>query len=114
MAAILHDTVEDTGTTPEELEAAFGAEVRDLVLELTDDKSLPKEERKRLQVEHAPHSSARAKLVKLGDKIANVCDVAATPPAGWRSSPPLTPSSRPSPAPRADAPSAGGRTMTWR
>jgi (p)ppGpp synthase/HD superfamily hydrolase len=83
VAAILHDTIEDTETTPEELEAAFGTEVRDLVLELTDDKRLPKADRKRLQVEHAPLSSAKAKLVKLGDKIANVRDVAATPPADW-------------------------------
>jgi (p)ppGpp synthase/HD superfamily hydrolase len=83
MAAILHDTIEDTKTTAEELAAAFGTEVRDLVLEVTDDKRLPKAERKRLQIEHAPLSSAKAKLVKLGDKIANVCEVAATPPADW-------------------------------
>jgi len=83
MAAILHDTIEDTDTTPEELGAVFGTEVRDLVLELTDDKRLPKADRKRLQVEHAPLSSAKAKLVKLGDKIANVRDVATTPPADW-------------------------------
>jgi guanosine-3',5'-bis(diphosphate) 3'-pyrophosphohydrolase len=83
MAAILHDTIEDTDTTPEELGAVFGTEVRDLVLELTDDKRLPKADRKRLQIEHASRSSSKAKLVKLGDKIANVRDVAATPPAGW-------------------------------
>jgi guanosine-3',5'-bis(diphosphate) 3'-pyrophosphohydrolase len=83
IAAILHDTIEDTETTPEELEERFGAEVRSLVLEVTDDKRLPKAERKRLQIEHAPSISAKAKLVKLGDKIANVRDVTATPPAGW-------------------------------
>lgn len=83
VAAILHDTIEDTETTPAELEAAFGTEVRDLVLEVTDDKRLPKADRKRLQVEHAPLSSVKARLVKLGDKIANVRDVAAAPPADW-------------------------------
>ena len=83
IAAILHDTIEDTETTPEELEKRFGAEVRALVLEVTDDKRLPKAERKRLQIEHAPSISAKAKLLKLGDKIANVRDVTATPPAGW-------------------------------
>ena len=60
-AAILHDTLEDTETTVQELEAHFGLEVRALVQEMTDDKSLPKEERKRLQVEHAPHLSLRAR-----------------------------------------------------
>lgn len=83
MAAILHDTIEDTETTPEELGAAFGPEVRELVVEVTDDKHLPKAERKRLQIEHAHRRSPKAKLVKLGDKIANVRDVTATPPAGW-------------------------------
>ena len=83
MAAILHDTIEDTETTPEELEEHFGPEVRALVQEVTDDKRLPKAERKRLQVEHAALRSAKAKLIKLGDKIANVRDVTATPPAEW-------------------------------
>src|ERR1041384_6973072 len=77
-AAILHDTIEDTTTTPEELEAAFGAEVRRVVEECTDDTKLPKADRKRLQIEHAPHLSHRAKLVKLGDKIANVRSVTQT------------------------------------
>jgi len=83
MAALLHDTVEDTGTRPEEIEAEFGAEVLFLVMEVTDDKSLPKPERKRLQVEHAPHKSHRAKLLKLADKICNVGDILHTPPADW-------------------------------
>jgi guanosine-3',5'-bis(diphosphate) 3'-pyrophosphohydrolase len=83
MAAILHDTIEDTETTPDELAAAFGPEVRELVVEVTDDKRLPKAERKQLQIEHAHLRSPKAKLVKLGDKIANVRDVTATPPAGW-------------------------------
>ena len=83
VAALLHDTVEDTGTRPEEIEADFGAEVLFLVMEVTDDKSLPKPERKRLQVEHAPHKSHRAKLLKLADKICNVNDILNTPPADW-------------------------------
>jgi (p)ppGpp synthase/HD superfamily hydrolase len=82
-AAILHDTVEDTNTTPEELEEAFGPEVRGVVEEVTDDKLLEKVDRKRLQIEHAPHVSERAKLVKLADKIANVRSVTEAPPAKW-------------------------------
>jgi (p)ppGpp synthase/HD superfamily hydrolase len=83
LAAVLHDTVEDTETTPAELEARFGAEVRSVVEEVTDDKTLPKETRKRLQIEHAPHLSRRAKLVKLADKICNVLDVTHHPPKDW-------------------------------
>jgi guanosine-3',5'-bis(diphosphate) 3'-pyrophosphohydrolase len=83
MAAVLHDTIEDTETTAEELEEHFGPEVRALVLEVTDDKRLPKDERKRLQIDHAPLRSAKAKMIKLGDKIANVRDVTDTPPADW-------------------------------
>jgi guanosine-3',5'-bis(diphosphate) 3'-pyrophosphohydrolase len=82
-AAILHDTIEDTETTPEELEALFGSKVTKVVLELTDDKSLDKAERKRLQIEHAPHSSKKARLVKLADKICNLRDILAAPPKGW-------------------------------
>ena len=83
MAAVLHDTVEDTQTTAEEIEAQFGRTVRKLVEELTDDKSLEKAERKRLQVDHAPTLSKRAKAIKLADKIANVQDVTDAPPANW-------------------------------
>lgn len=83
VAAILHDTVEDTETTVEELAAAFGPAVADIVVEVTDDKRLPKAERKRLQVEHAPHISTKAKLVKLADKICNLRDVVDAPPAHW-------------------------------
>jgi guanosine-3',5'-bis(diphosphate) 3'-pyrophosphohydrolase len=82
-AALLHDTIEDTETTPEELTAAFGAEVAGIVLEVTDDKRLPKAERKRLQIEHAATASSQAKLVKLGDKICNLRDIVATPPHDW-------------------------------
>jgi guanosine-3',5'-bis(diphosphate) 3'-pyrophosphohydrolase len=82
-AAILHDTLEDTQTTAEELEVMFGSEVRQVVEEMTDDKRLPKAERKRLQIEHAPGLSARAKVVKLADKVSNVLGIIQTPPAGW-------------------------------
>ena len=82
-SAVLHDTIEDTLTTAEELEGTFGPDVRYVVEEVTDDKSLPKAERKRLQIEHAPHLSARAKLVKLADKISNVRAIDLTPPANW-------------------------------
>lgn len=83
VAAILHDTIEDTETTEYELVHLFGQRVANIVSEVTDDKSLPKAERKRLQVEHAAHISRRAKLVKLADKICNLRDVAQNPPADW-------------------------------
>jgi guanosine-3',5'-bis(diphosphate) 3'-pyrophosphohydrolase len=82
-AAILHDTIEDTETTYEELVVAFGPEIADVVAEVTDDKSLDKAERKLLQIEHAAHASPRAKLVKLADKTCNLRDIATTPPADW-------------------------------
>jgi len=82
-AAILHDTIEDTQTTAEELEAHFGERVRKVVEEVTDDTTLLKTDRKRLQIEHAPHLSREAQLVKLADKIANVIAVTETPPAKW-------------------------------
>ena len=83
LAALLHDTVEDTDTTIEELRGLFGPEVAGLVAEMTDDKTLPKDVRKRLQVEHAPTASRQARLVKLADKICNVRDVTDSPPATW-------------------------------
>jgi guanosine-3',5'-bis(diphosphate) 3'-pyrophosphohydrolase len=82
-AAILHDVIEDTETTIDELRAAFGDEICDLVMEVTDDKNLPKDVRKSLQIEHAHLSSDKAKLVKLADKIANLRDQATCPPAKW-------------------------------
>jgi guanosine-3',5'-bis(diphosphate) 3'-pyrophosphohydrolase len=82
-AALLHDTLEDTDATREELAELFGEEIAALVAEVTDDKSLPKAQRKALQVEHAPHLSAKARRVKLADKIANLRDVADAPPHGW-------------------------------
>jgi guanosine-3',5'-bis(diphosphate) 3'-pyrophosphohydrolase len=82
-AALLHDTIEDTETTYDELRGAFGPEVADVVVELTDVKFLAKESRKRLQIEKAGHASDRARLVKLADKICNLRDILASPPAGW-------------------------------
>ena len=82
-AALLHDTVEDTETTIEELEARFGKRVASMVAEVTDDKSLSKDERKRLQIVKASSKSPGAKLVKLADKIANLRDLVSAPPAGW-------------------------------
>lgn len=83
VAAILHDTLEDTDTQPEEIQAEFGKEVLALVLEVTDDKSLPKQTRKHLQVETAPHKTRNAKLLKLADKICNVRDLIYSPPRNW-------------------------------
>jgi (p)ppGpp synthase/HD superfamily hydrolase len=83
LAALLHDAIEDTPTTREELEREFGREVADVVVEVTDDKSLPRVERKRLQVESAPRKSARAKLIKIADKTSNLRSIAGSPPVGW-------------------------------
>jgi GTP diphosphokinase / guanosine-3',5'-bis(diphosphate) 3'-diphosphatase len=82
-AALLHDTVEDCGVLPSHLAQRFGQEVAEVVMEVTDDKALPKARRKELQVEHAASISPRAKLVKLADKIANVRDVGQNAPADW-------------------------------
>jgi (p)ppGpp synthase/HD superfamily hydrolase len=83
MAALLHDTIEDVGVTGEELTQRFGSDVAELVTEVTDDKSLPKAERKRLQIEHAPNLSVRAQAIKLADKISNLRAILASPPADW-------------------------------
>ena len=82
-AAILHDTIEDTETTAEELQAVFGVKIASVVVEVTDDKSLEKHVRKQRQIEHAPHISTEAKLVKLADKISNLRDILKSPPADW-------------------------------
>ena len=83
IAGLLHDTVEDVGVKKEEIEERFGDRVTGFVMEVTDDKSLPKPERKRLQVEHAPHLSHEAKQIKLADKISNITDVTNNPPHDW-------------------------------
>ncbi|XP_041356489.1 guanosine-3',5'-bis(diphosphate) 3'-pyrophosphohydrolase MESH1-like [Gigantopelta aegis] len=85
-AALLHDTVEDTHTTIEEIGREFGDEVKGLVSEVTDDKSLPKLERKQQQILHAPHASHKAKLVKLADKLYNLRDLKRGAPVGWSES----------------------------
>lgn len=82
-AALLHDTIEDTETCVAEIAERFGDEVCGIVQEVSDDKTLPSADRKRLQVEHAPHLTRGAKLVKLADKICNLRDVADMPPVGW-------------------------------
>ncbi|WP_200254503.1 HD domain-containing protein [Thiococcus pfennigii] len=82
-AAVLHDTIEDTETTSAELVGHFGERIAAIVLEVTDDKALPKAERKARQVAHAADLSTPAKLVKLADKICNLRDLLAAPPAGW-------------------------------
>ncbi|MFS8039114.1 HD domain-containing protein [Xanthobacter sp. AM11] len=82
-AALLHDVVEDQEVTPAEIAATFGADVAGLVMEVTDDKALDAAERKRRQVAHAPHLSARAKVLKLADKTANLRSLAQDPPLDW-------------------------------
>lgn len=82
-AGLLHDTIEDTETSPEELEQYFGEDVRRTVMEVTDDKALPKAERKRLQIEHAPHISAAGRQVKLADKICNIGCLTPDDPHEW-------------------------------
>ncbi|MEN6373315.1 MAG: HD domain-containing protein [Smithella sp.] len=83
VAALLHDTLEDTNATREEILNNFGKDVLALVLEVSDDKSLPKQERKARQIEKAPFLSLRAKQLKLADKICNISDIANFPPYNW-------------------------------
>lgn len=83
LAGLLHDTIEDTGTPFEELVSEFGAVVADLVAEVTDDKSLEPDVRKRLQVETAPDKSDRAKRIKIADKTSNLRSINESPPRNW-------------------------------
>ncbi|KAH8358910.1 hypothetical protein KR093_003247, partial [Drosophila rubida] len=83
MAALLHDVVEDTDATFSDVEQLFGADITGLVREVTDDKSLEKMERKRLQIVNAPCASHRAKLIKLADKLDNLRDLQVNTPTGW-------------------------------
>jgi guanosine-3',5'-bis(diphosphate) 3'-pyrophosphohydrolase len=82
-AALLHDTIEDTETTARELNSHFGERISGIVVEVSDDKTLEKAERKALQIKHAPLISAQAQVLKLADKIANVRDIGISPPVGW-------------------------------
>jgi guanosine-3',5'-bis(diphosphate) 3'-pyrophosphohydrolase len=82
-AALLHDTVEDTATSLDEILEQFGDKVCQLVAEVTDDKSLPKIQRKRLQIENAPHKSDQAKQLKIADKICNIRDIDKESPGAW-------------------------------
>jgi (p)ppGpp synthase/HD superfamily hydrolase len=82
-AGWLHDTVEDTPTEREDVAELFGEAVAALVIEVTDDKTLAKAERKRLQIEHMAGLSERAQRLKIADKTSNLRAIAASPPAGW-------------------------------
>jgi len=83
VAGLLHDTIEDTETTFAELEMEFGREVADLVAEVSDDKTLEKAERKRLQIETTPAKSDRAKMLKMADKTSNLRSIVHSPPMDW-------------------------------
>ena len=83
IAALLHDAIEDQGVTSEVLASEFGQHVADVVMEVSDDKTLPKDERKRRQIETASKKSREAKLIKLADKISNLRTIAISPAADW-------------------------------
>jgi len=82
-AAVLHDAIEDAGVARDQMTQIFNEDVATLVAEVTDDKSLPKAERKRLQVERTPHKSPRAKMIKIADKTSNLRSITETPPTDW-------------------------------
>lgn len=83
IAALLHDTVEDTDTTMDDIENEFGMIVRGVTAEVTDDKTKPSPVRKQAQIDHAPNASNFAKYVKLSDKLDNCSDLIARTPVGW-------------------------------
>ena len=83
VAALLHDTVEDTDTSIDEIAAEFGHAVASIVAEVTDDPTLDRAAQKQHQIDSAPFKSHGAKLVKLADKIANLRDIAVRPPREW-------------------------------
>ena len=83
VGALLHDTIEDTDTTPAELTAQFGREICSVVLEVTDDTNLDRATRKQVQIERAAQISGKAKLISLADKICNLQDMLTQPPASW-------------------------------
>jgi (p)ppGpp synthase/HD superfamily hydrolase len=82
-AGWLHDTLEDTRTTKEELEKEFGRLVTDIVVEVTVDKSLPEEVRERLLIETTASKSRDARLLRLADTTSNLGAIALSPPVGW-------------------------------
>jgi guanosine-3',5'-bis(diphosphate) 3'-pyrophosphohydrolase len=81
--SLLHDTIEDTDTTEAELREGFGDSTTDVVVAMSDDKSLPKAERKRLQIVHAKDWSYSARLAEYADKICNMRDLTVEFPEGW-------------------------------
>ncbi len=83
VAALLHDVIEDTKTSPDEIREKFGQEVLSIVLEVSDDKSQPKAERKQHQIEEAPQLSEQAAQIKLADKFNNIYSVTHVPPVDW-------------------------------
>ena len=83
VAALLHDAIEDQPVSRAAIAQEFGEDVAALVMEVTDDKTLPKQQRKRLQIEHAPTLSPRAAILKLADKTSNLTALAVSPPADW-------------------------------
>ena len=82
-AALLHDMIEETVTTEDELRAAFGARIAKIVAEVTDDKRLSTSQRKKLQVQQAAQASTDAQQIKIADKLCNLRDIIASPPADW-------------------------------
>jgi GTP diphosphokinase / guanosine-3',5'-bis(diphosphate) 3'-diphosphatase len=83
LAGLLHDILEDTPVTRAELVARFGEDVTALVEQVTDDKSLERSVRKRLQVQNAPRLPARAQNLSTADKISNLRSTLTDPPVGW-------------------------------
>lgn len=82
--AVLHDTIEDTSATHEEIKMLFGENIANIVQEVSDDKSLPKIERKKLQVSKISNKSYAARMIKIGDKVSNTKDLLSDPPQGWK------------------------------
>lgn len=83
MACFLHDVIEDTLITRDEISRAFNDDVASLVMEVTDDKTLPKQTRKAMQIQTAPLKSVRAQALKLADKISNLRALLLSPPLDW-------------------------------
>jgi (p)ppGpp synthase/HD superfamily hydrolase len=76
-AGILHDTIEDTATKPEEIESLFGEAVARIVAAESENKSLSWRERKQNTVDHLAGASLEEKLVCCADKLANLRSMAA-------------------------------------